>query len=46
MFSFVVPCQFQIVIRGLSCFLNETMQENHPRLLVDIKEYARNPVLA
>ena len=45
MFVLVAPRQFQIVVRRLLCFLDESVEQDHPAPPVDIKKHARDSVL-
>jgi len=45
MLALVAPCQLQILVRGLLRLLDESMQQDHPALLVDIEKYAGDSVL-
>lgn len=39
MLAFIAPCEFQIAGRSLPRFLDETVEENHSALFVDIEKY-------
>lgn len=45
MLILVAVRQVQIFLRRLLRFLDESMQQNHPAFLVDIKEHPRDSVL-
>jgi hypothetical protein len=45
MLALVAPRQLQILVRSLLCLLDESMQQDHPALLVDVEEHPRYSVL-
>jgi hypothetical protein len=46
MLAFVPFRQFQIFVRSLLGFLDESMQQNHSASLIDIEKHARDSVLS
>jgi len=45
MLGFVSPRQLQVFVWSLLRFLDESVQQYHPALLVDVEKYARDSVL-
>jgi hypothetical protein len=45
MLALVASCQLQILVWCLSRFLNESVEQNHPGFLVDVKKHPRDSIL-